>query len=98
MLENVKLGEGEVLIVGVYTYEKNGKRGTTISFLQEFKSWQIQRGQRTDGVQAETEFTHMDCTGLQLGDIVRLAYQKGFQGRAELVGYSLIKRTALEKD
>lgn len=29
MLENVKLGEGEVLIVGVYTYEKNGKSGTT---------------------------------------------------------------------
>ena len=61
MLENVKLGEGEVLIVGVYTYEKNGKSGTTISFLQEFKSWQIQRGQRTDGVQAETEFTHICC-------------------------------------
>ncbi|MDO4343930.1 MAG: hypothetical protein Q4C50_03910 [Eubacteriales bacterium] len=97
MFENVKLEDGEVLIVGVYTYAKNGKNGTTISFVREFKSWQIERGLRTDGVYAETEFTHMDCTGLQVGDIVRLAYQKGFQGKADLIGYSLVKRAAVEK-
>lgn len=95
MFEQLKGGEAQ--IVGVYSYEKNGRSGSSVSFVQNFQPWQAERGLRADGLHAETEFTRMDCSGLQVGDVVRLAYGKGFQGKAELIGYSVVKRISPAK-
>lgn len=92
-----KLNEGEAQIVGIYSYEKNGRIGSSVSYVQNFQRWQEERGLRADGLCAETEFTRMDCCDLQVGDIVRLAYGKGFKGKAELIGYSIVERTNTEK-
>lgn len=88
---DVVLEEGTVQIVGIYSYSRDGKSGSSLSYLQGFEAWQAERAVRIDGVRAETEFTRMDCSGLNIGDIVRLIYKKGFRDRAELVGYSIVE-------
>lgn len=88
---NKFLEEGTVQIVGIYSYFRDGKSGNSLSYLQGFEDWQAERAVRIDGVRAETEFTRMDCSQLNVGDIVRLIYKKGFRDRAELVGYSIVE-------
>lgn len=88
---NKFLEEGTVQIVGIYSYSKDGKNGSSLSYLQSFENWQAERAVRIDGVRAETEFSRMDCSQLNVGDIVRLIYKKGFRDRAELVGYSIVE-------
>lgn len=92
--DNPILAEGTVQIAGIYSFAKDGKSGSSLSYLRSFEDWQEERAVRIVGVCAETEFTRMDCSGLNVGDIVRLIYRKGFKGRAELVGYTVVESTA----
>lgn len=96
MFAELNLQENQVLIVGVYSYTSNGKSGSVVSYLRDFDGWQRERGTVVEGVCAESEFTHMDCLGLQVGDVVQLIYQKGFKGKAELVGYSVVRQAVVE--
>lgn len=96
-LENLKLQTGEVVIVGIYSAVRDGKTGSTISYLHPFEDWQAERG-TVSGLHAETEFTRMDCSGLHIGDIARLIYQKGFKGKADLAGYTVTRRISGTKE
>lgn len=94
-MEKLRLEENEVVVVGVYSTARDGKTVYTISYLRPFEAWQAERG-TVNGLCAETEFTHADCSELHLGDVVRLAYRKGFKGRADLAGFSVIRHVDMK--
>lgn len=96
-LEHVTLQAGEVLVVGLYSTIRDGKSSNTVSYLRPFEDWQAERG-TVSGLCAETEFTRMDCSGLHVGDVARLIYQKGFKGKAELAGYTVTRRISGAKE
>lgn len=93
MLEAIKLSDDEVLIVGINTSvsSKSGQIGTSVSYLANYGTWQKERAVRNVGLNAVTEFAReMDCSELEAGDVVRLIYRKGFDGKASLAGYTKV--------
>lgn len=77
------LKEGQVLVLGISTYEKNGNRSFTLYGQQTFSDYEVENG--AVGYKSLQEWTNrVDLSLVHPGDIIELRYGKGFQGRAVL--------------
>lgn len=96
MNENIlglELNENEALIVGINT-NVNADKGTVstlLSCIVPYEAWREERASRCEGFRAETEFTHVDCSELEVGNIVKLVYSKGYKGEAKLAGVVVVR-------
>ena len=59
-------------------------------FTQDFSEYDLQNASMISGVACDSEFCMADI-GCQVGDVVEFHYKKGFQGKAALVGCSIVK-------
>lgn len=81
--------KGEVKVVGIGTYEKDGKRFYTLHGITPFEDYESEAG--SVGLKAISEWTNrVDLSCLKEGDIVTLSYAKGFKGAAVLNNVTVI--------
>ena len=82
-------------IVGIkITKSADGTRTYHNYFYTElFSDYDREHAQVIDGVQTGTEYSGVDI-GCQVGDEVEFKYVKGFQGKAQLAGCTIIKPAA----
>lgn len=62
-------------------------------YTERFSDYDYEHAQIIEGVQAGVEYSGTDI-GCQVGDEVEFKYAKGFQGKAQLVGCTVIKPAA----
>lgn len=81
-----------VKIIGIRTYEtKDGKIVSVIFFGSDFEDWEQEGAIRCDGNKVDSEYLGTyDISNLKVGDVVKLSYNKGFQGKARLTDISLV--------
>lgn len=71
-------------ILGVTSYEKDGKKNYTLHYCQEFTAYDKERG--AEGLKVSTVWTNLACAALIMpDDLVELQFEPGFQDRATLV-------------
>lgn len=77
---------GEIKVVGVSSYSKDGKTSYTLHGYTPFEDWES--GQ---GFKSVTEWTNrVDLSGLKPNSVVRPIYGKGFQGKAVLINVEVL--------
>lgn len=81
---------GNVTILGIQRTEKDGKVNSNIFYSEPFEDWQ-KDGSACFGFRTGSEFTRLDTSILVVGDEVELKYGKGFQGKAVLSGFEVVK-------
>lgn len=74
-------------VIGLITTVKDGNIGTRLMFTTDFSDYVVEHAQRCDGVDVVVEFTRLDCSTIKIGDKLELFYNKGFNGKAMLVGF-----------
>lgn len=79
-----------VTILGIQRAEKDGKVNSNIFYSEPFEDWQ-KEGSACFGFRTGSEFTRLDTSNLVVGDVVEFAYKRGFQGKAVLSGFTVIK-------
>ena len=75
--------KGEIKVVGIGSYEKDGKRCYTLHGITPFEDYEVESG--AIGLKTISEWTNrVDLSLLKEGDIVTLSYAKGYKGVAVL--------------
>lgn len=71
-------------ILGVTSYEKDGKKNYTLHFIQEFSEYDRTNG--AEGLKVSTVWTNLEkAASIGPDDLVDLQFEPGFQGKAALV-------------
>lgn len=81
---------GEIQIVGLKRYEGKRGIGTVISYITPYSDYDTENCD-CFGFDAGQEFTYLDTSLLNVGDIVSFNYAKGFGGKAVMSGYNMVK-------
>lgn len=77
---------GEIKVVGVSSYEKDGKKSYTLHGYTPFEEWE-----NGDGYKCVTEWTNrVDLSGIKSGMVVTPVYTKGYQGKAVLCNLKIV--------
>lgn len=77
---------GQIKVLGVSTYEKEGKRSWVLHGYTPFESWE--NGQ---GFKCVSEWTNrVDLSVLKPNSIIIPIYGKGFQGKAVLNNFQVV--------
>lgn len=69
-------------VVGISQYEKDKKVSYTLQLLAQFKDFEVEAG--AVGLKVISEWTRLDVSHLQVGDVVQLYYERGFKDMATL--------------
>lgn len=84
--------EGEVKVLGISKYEKDGKVSYTLHGETPFEQWESEAG--AIGTKAVTEWTNkVDLGFLKPGDIIIPIYTKGFKGAAVLNNVTVVSQS-----
>lgn len=86
---------GEVQIVGLKRYEGKKGIGTVISYITPYSDYDTENCECL-GFDAGQEFTYLDTSLLNVGDVIAFEYAKGFGGKAVMSGYKMIKSAKAE--
>lgn len=70
------------IVVGISSYEKDGKTSYTVQLLGQYSQSEKEAGAL--GYKAISEWTRLDLGFLQVGDVITPIYDKGFQDKAVL--------------
>lgn len=70
------------LVVGISSYEKDGKTAFTVQLLGQYSGQEKENG--AVGYKAFSEWTRLDLGFLRPGDVITPIYDKGFQDKAVL--------------
>lgn len=77
---------GEIKVVGVSKYEKDGKSSYTLHGYTPFEEWE-----NGTGYKCVSEWTNrVDLSGIKPNMVVAPVYTKGFQGKAVLCNLNII--------
>lgn len=76
---------GEIQVVGVSKREKDGNTSYNLYGVTPFEDWE-----NGVGLKCVNEWTRVDVSGLKKGDIIVPVYTRGFQGKAQFVGFNLV--------
>lgn len=80
----MKLGEFQV--VGVSSREKDGVKSYNLFCVTPFEDWE-----NGSGLKCVSEWTRVDVSSLKQGDVIIPIYKRGFQGKAQFSGFTLVK-------
>lgn len=87
---------GNVYVLGISSYEKNGVRAYNLYGYEPFSDYEIENG--AIGFKSVDEWTNrVDLSFIKPGDIIELRYAKGFQGKAVLDNVSVITPSKNDK-
>lgn len=71
-------------VLGITSYEKDGKKNYTLHYCQEFTAYDKERG--AEGLKVATVWTNLSCAAqIFPDDLVELQFEPGYQDRATLV-------------
>lgn len=77
---------GEIKVVGISTYEKEGKKSFTLHGYTPFEDWE-----HGTGFKSVNEWTNrVDLSGIKPNCVIRPIYGKGFQGKAVLINVEVV--------
>lgn len=78
---------GQLQVMGVSRYEKDGRKSWTLHAITPFDSWEI-----GTGFKVISEWTNKcDLSNLTYGQIVEPVYTKGYQGKAVLSNVRIVE-------
>lgn len=80
---------GRCKVVGISSYEKDGKKSYNLHLVGYFNDYNVEQG--AVGLEVQKEWTRLDVGFLRIGDVVELQYTKGFQDKAVLANIKVIK-------
>lgn len=81
--------EGQVKIVGIAPYQKDGKVSYNIYGVTPYSPYEVENG--AIGEKVVKEWTNrIDCSILKPGDIVEFSYAKGFRDMAVLNNITVV--------
>lgn len=81
------------IITGIKVSKKAGTDNVfyhNYYYTESFSNYDAEHAERLEGVQTGVEFSFEDI-GCHVGDEVDFKYTKGFQGKAQLIGCTIIK-------
>ena len=91
-----ELKVGQVCVIGISSYEKNGVRAYNLYGYEPFSDYEIENG--ATGYKSFSEWTNrVDLSLIKQGDIVEPRYAKGFQGKAVLENVTVIAAAKNDK-
>lgn len=76
-------------VVGISSYEKDGNKSYTLHLTGQFNGYEKKAG--AVGLKVFIEWTRLDLSHIQVGDVVQLYYERGFQDKATLSDIAVIK-------
>ena len=89
--------QGQMEVLGICNYEKNGKRSFVLHAKTPFSEYQAKE-QNGVGFAVTTEWTNScDLSGIQPGDVIEPIYSKGFGDKAVLTNVRVVESKAVAK-
>ena len=83
--------QGQMQVIGVCSYEKNGKRSFVLHLMTPFSEYQAKE-QNGVGFAVTTEWTNQcDLTDIKPGMIIEPIYSKGFGDKAVLTNVRIVE-------
>lgn len=83
--EELKVESGYYLVIGVRNFQtKAGKSVQNIYVANNFSEYDLENSDACYGLQVRSEYSSKRYD-LKPGDVVKLEYEPGFEGRAQLV-------------
>lgn len=79
---------GQIQVVGVSSYEKDGRKSYTIHGISPFEDWE---SNNSIGMKVVNEWTNrVDLSEIKPGQIVQPIYGKGYQGKAIILDVAIV--------